>query len=91
MGPGRYRIVVRGGLSDRFASVFAGLSLHVASGLTSIEGDLRDQSELFGVLDRIRDLGLELVRVEPLSPIASAPRPSTSRANREGRSAPRAP
>ena len=67
MGPGRYRIVVRGGLSERFASAFGGMTLHVADGHTTLEGDLRDQSELFGVLERVRDLGLELVRVEPLA------------------------
>lgn len=62
--------MVRGGLGDRFASAFGGLSLRAGDGLTSIEGELRDQSELFGVLDRVRELGLELVRVEPLSPAA---------------------
>ncbi len=68
MGTGRYRIVVRGGLSDRFSDAFGGMTLHVADGLTSLEGDVRDQSELYGLLDRVRDLGLELVRVEPLTP-----------------------
>ena len=62
MGTGRYRIVVRGGLSDRFFDAFGGMMLHVADGLTSL------QSELYGLLDRVRDLGLELVRVEPLTP-----------------------
>jgi hypothetical protein len=68
MRPGRYRIVVRGALSERFSSAFDGMTLHVADGLTSLEGDVRDQSELFGMLERVRDLGLELVRVEPLAP-----------------------
>jgi len=28
-------------------------------------GEVRDQSQLFGLLDRVRDLGLELVSVQP--------------------------
>jgi hypothetical protein len=68
MAPDRYRVVVRGALSDRFASAFGGMTLHVTGGLSTLEGEVRDQSELFGVLDRVRDLGLELVRVEPLTP-----------------------
>jgi hypothetical protein len=68
MVPGRYRIVVRGGLSERFSAAFGDMTLHVDGGLTSLEGEVRDQSELFGVLERVRDLGLELVSVEPLTP-----------------------
>lgn len=64
----RYRIVVRGGLGERFDSAFDGMTVCAADGVTSLEGDLRDQSALFGVLDRVRDLGLELVSVEPLRP-----------------------
>jgi hypothetical protein len=28
-------------------------------------GEIRDQSQLYGLLDRVRDLGLELVSVQP--------------------------
>lgn len=68
MGQERYRIVVRGGLSERFSQAFEGMALHSADGRTSLEGDVRDQSELFGLLERVRDLGLELVSVEPVAP-----------------------
>jgi hypothetical protein len=30
-------------------------------------GDIRDQSHLYGVLDRVRNLGLELVSVESVA------------------------
>jgi hypothetical protein len=59
-----YRIVVRGRLSERFASAFAGMALEAGQGTTALVGPLRDQSHLFGVLERIRAFGLELVRVE---------------------------
>jgi hypothetical protein len=32
---------------------------------TVFTGEIRDQSQLYGLLDRVRDLGLELVSVQP--------------------------
>jgi len=63
--PEHYRILVRGSLSERFASAFAGMRIESVDGMTSIAGAVDDQSHLFGVLERIRSLGLELIRVEP--------------------------
>jgi hypothetical protein len=60
----RYRIIVRGRLSDRFAAAFEGMRAEAGEGRTALVGDLADQSELFGVLDRVHDLGLELLAVE---------------------------
>jgi hypothetical protein len=62
----RYRITIRGRLSDRFASAFNGLALEPENGETSLVGQIADQAELYGVLDRLRDFGLELVRVEQI-------------------------
>jgi hypothetical protein len=39
---------------------------------TAFIGEIRDQSQLYGLLDRVRDLGLELVSVRPQPPIASS-------------------
>jgi len=63
----RYRVLVRGTLSERFASAFDGMSLEAESGMTAIVGDIRDQAQLYGVLDRLRDFGLELVGVEEVA------------------------
>ena len=60
-----YRIVVKGRLSERFASAFHGMTLEASDGTTSLVGEVADQSQLFGLLERVRSLGLELVRVEP--------------------------
>lgn len=62
--PARYRIIVRGRLSERFASAFNGMVLEPGAGQTALVGHVRDQSQLYGLLDRIRDFGLELVSVE---------------------------
>lgn len=66
MTPTRYRITVRGEISPRLAVAFEPLECRTAVGLTHIEGEITDQSHLYGVLLRIRDLGAELVGVEPL-------------------------
>jgi hypothetical protein len=70
--PTRYRICVRGRLTERLGSAFEGMSLEPGHGQTALVGKIRDQSHLYGVLDRVRNLGLELVSVEA-SPGASRP------------------
>jgi hypothetical protein len=60
-----YRIVVRGLLSERLGSAFAGMMLEPCNGATALVGPVADQSDLFGLLERVRSLGLELIRVEP--------------------------
>jgi hypothetical protein len=56
----RYRLVVRGRLSERLASAFEGLAVEPGNGQTALSGCF-DQSQLHGVLDRLRALGIELV------------------------------
>jgi hypothetical protein len=63
MEPTRYRIAVRGRLTERLGSAFDGLALEPGRELTVLVGDIRDQAHLYGVLDRVRNLGLELVSV----------------------------
>ncbi|MDQ3889476.1 MAG: sigma-70 family RNA polymerase sigma factor, partial [Actinomycetota bacterium] len=73
----RYRITVRGTLSERFEGTFAGMQLEAADGETALVGDVEDQSQLYGLLARLRDFGLELVRLEPegatVSSVSEAP------------------
>lgn len=67
MEPTVYRICVRGQLSQRLATAFDGMRLEPGVAHTALIGEVRDQSQLFGLLDRVRDLGLELVCVQPRS------------------------
>ena len=62
-----YRIVVRSELSKRYATAFEGMEMEVKSGRTILTGDVIDQPHLYGILDRISGLGLELVSVSSLS------------------------
>jgi hypothetical protein len=61
------RIVVRGRLSERFATAFEGMSLVCRGGCTELVGEIADQAQLHGLLTRIRDLGLELEQVSLVS------------------------
>ena len=64
MTASRYRIVLRGRLSKRFESAFEGMTLEHAPGRTVLIGQFRDQAQLYGVLDQVRNFGIELVAVE---------------------------
>ncbi|HYZ57971.1 MAG TPA: hypothetical protein VE733_31325 [Streptosporangiaceae bacterium] len=52
-------------MTERLGSAFAGMTMEPGAGQTVLVGEIRDQSHLYGILDRVRSLGLELVSVEP--------------------------
>jgi DNA-binding CsgD family transcriptional regulator len=58
------RIEVRGELSRRYAAAFKGMEMETANGRTILTGEVIDQVQLHGILDRISSLGLELVSVQ---------------------------
>ena len=60
-----YRIVVRSELSKRYAAAFE--EMETNSGLTILTGRIIDQPHLYGILERINGLGLELLSVQCLS------------------------
>jgi hypothetical protein len=73
MGPTNYRIVVRGELSQRYTPAFEGMTLATGDGQTAIIGPVTDQAHLHGLLNRVSDLGLELLSVNVmLEPASSA-------------------
>lgn len=59
-----YQIRIEGHLDERWLRWFEGLDLApLPEGKTLISGEM-DQSALHGVLNRLRDLGLELISVQ---------------------------
>jgi hypothetical protein len=64
--PSRYRVVVRGRLGEHLASAFDGLELESQAGESSLSGTFADQAQLHGLLDRLRDLGIPIVSVNPV-------------------------
>jgi hypothetical protein len=61
----RYRIVLRGRLSERFESAFDEMTLEHGPNRTVLVGDVRDQAQLYGLLDQLQEFGIELLAVEP--------------------------
>ena len=59
----RYEIVVRGRLSQRYQDWFDDVTLVSDNGHTTLGVWLVDQSQLYGLLNRLRDFGIELVSV----------------------------
>jgi outer membrane PBP1 activator LpoA protein len=66
MTAGRYELVLRGELGDRFEPLFEGMRFERRAGQTLLRGEVRDQSQLHGLIERIAELGLELVSVNPI-------------------------
>jgi len=68
-GPGQYEIRLKGHLDTRWADQFAGLSFtHASDGTTLLAGPVVDQAALYGLLRKVRDLGLPLVSVILIDP-----------------------
>ena len=60
-----YEITVKGHLGDHWRRVFHGLQIvRLPRGMTRLTGDLPDQAALHGILDRILDLGIQLLSVK---------------------------
>jgi len=61
-----YRIVARSELSDRYATAFEGMHMESKDGQTILTGEVVDQPHLFGVLNRLNGLGLQLLSVQAM-------------------------
>lgn len=59
-----YALVVRGRLDAQRSAWFPGLTLSPGEeGTTLLTGPIADQAALHGVLNRLRDLGLEIIEL----------------------------
>jgi hypothetical protein len=61
----RYRVVVRGELDRSFGFLFEGMRIQQRAGNTILTGAVVDQAQLHDLIQRTRQLGLDLVSVEP--------------------------
>jgi hypothetical protein len=62
-----YSLVVEGELSEELGGAFAGMTLTRKEGRTSLVGQVRDQAELQGLLQRVSNLGLTLLSASTTS------------------------
>ncbi len=73
-----YRIRVRGRLDPSWSEWFDGLTItYETSGDTLLAGPVTDQAALYGLISRMRDLGLVLLTVVRFEP-ATKNAPSTT-------------
>jgi hypothetical protein len=63
----RYEIRVKGNLGPEWSAWFDGLTITQVGDETTLVGQVADQPALHGLLAKIRDLGLTLIRVERLA------------------------
>ena len=61
-----YELWVRGEVGGTLAADLGARSIELADARTRIVVDVIDQSHLHGVLERLRDLNLEIERVNPV-------------------------
>lgn len=67
-----YQIRVKSHLDSDWADWFEGLTVTLeATGHTLLTGPVVDQAALYGLLKKIRDLGMLLISVNSLEPAAS--------------------
>jgi hypothetical protein len=71
--PVRYELRVEGHLDEHWSAWFGGLALvRDDDGTTTLSGGVTDQAELYGLLAKVRDLGITLISV---TAIDADPRP----------------
>jgi hypothetical protein len=67
--PGCYEIRLKGHLDARWADQFEHMRFTYASdGTTILSGPVVDQAALYGLLRKVRDLGLPLIAVNQVDP-----------------------
>jgi len=67
MAATNYCIRIEGHLAADWSDWFEGMTVRCqADGTTTLEGPVRDQAALQGLLIRVRDLGLSLISVNPI-------------------------
>ena len=58
-----YEIVLRGEAGPTVRSAFAELHVNVGGGQTVLTGEIADQAALHGLLNRARNLGLDILNL----------------------------
>lgn len=65
-GPRRYRIIFRGECGRLLAGIHDDLVIETREGWTCVTVSVRDESEFYGLLDRLQDLALHIVSLNEL-------------------------
>jgi hypothetical protein len=64
-----YQIRIKGHLGQHWTNWFEGLTISLEeNGDTFLTGPVVDQAALYGLLKKVRDLGMPLLSVDPVNP-----------------------
>ena len=67
--PERYEIRIKGHLDERWTGRFGGMTISLEDGGSSLlAGPVADQAALYGLLRKVRDLGMPLLSVMAVDP-----------------------
>lgn len=75
-----YEFTIRGDLSGQWCDWFGDLQMAYAENETILWGPVPDQAALYGIIARLRNLGLTLLSVNQ-RPAGAAPAPDHSKPN----------
>jgi hypothetical protein len=65
---GKTIIKIQGHLDKKWKNSFEGFEINYEGDNTMLEGNIKDEAHLHGVLNLIRDLNLKLISVNPEEP-----------------------
>jgi hypothetical protein len=69
----RYQLIVRGECGSLTEWLLGDSAIETGNGCTSLIFSAQDDSELYGLLDRIQDLGLHLISLNEVGGTEAAP------------------
>ena len=70
----RYRIILRGECQQLLSGILDEFSISSGRGWTCVMASVRDESELYGLLDRFQEFALHIVSLNELGPGVLQPR-----------------
>lgn len=57
-------ITIKGLIDEHWSECFEGLEIsYITGGETMLKGEVRDHAELYGLIAKLRDLGLQLLSI----------------------------
>ena len=74
--PRKYRIRIKGRLDAIWSDWFEGGQMSYEKGISVLEVEIKDQANLHGLLNRIRDLNMILISLEPVDQEVNQKEPS---------------
>ena len=67
--PRQYRIILRGECKQLLAGLAGDFSVQTGRGWTCVMASVRDESELYGILDRFQEFALHIVSLNELGTV----------------------